>query len=318
MKNQQRSRNGSRERSLCKAITALPALGQLSVAAIYLTMGLLTGFVALGFRHRSPDVRTALYTIKEQPFGEALLFSLIICSFALALWRGLQAFADLEEKGRKLGGIVMRTRYFGCACIYFGLSILIGRILLNQPAPSGEQVARASASTLMVHPLGWVLLFAVGGICAGVGGFYFYRAFTGKFHAWFRCDEMSSREQTTCFLLGRLGYASRGAILLSIGYFFAVGGYYAKPDQVQGQAGALDAIFHQPLGRWVVALIAIGLVSHGLFALASARFGRIPKKKIKEVVANRGETKQPPPAFQLPREAPYPILLTRLNRFGKS
>jgi hypothetical protein len=271
-------------RPLVLAIAALPAVGHLSVAAIYITMGSLTGLVSLGLRHGNPDVRSAIYAIKDQPFGPALLISLIVCSGALALWRGLQAFADLEEKGRTLAGMAQRGRFVAGAAIYLGLSVLTGRILLNQPTFSGEQIARASASHVVIHPLGWALLCVAGLVCAGVGVFYLYQALTGKFHDWFRCDEMSRVQQISCFLLGRLGYVSRGVILIVIGYFLVVGGYFVRPGDVTGQSGALDAIFQQPLGRWFVAFIAVGLVAHGLFALASARYGKIPERKIEEVV----------------------------------
>ena len=273
-------------RSIVLAITALPAVGHLSVAAIYITMGLLTGFLSIGLRHQSPDLRAAIQAIKEQPLGPLLLFSLIICSCALALWRGLQAFADLEDKGKKFPGLIQRGRLVASSLIYCGMSVLIGRMLLNQPVPSGEQVARDSASTLVIHPLGWILLVTAGLTCIGVGGFYAYRAAAGNFHAWFRTDQMSLRQQAWCFAMGRLGYASRSVILVTIGYFLTVAGYHVRPDHVTGQAGAVQAIFHQPLGPWIVALIGVGLIAHGIFALASARFGKIPEKKIEEVVAS--------------------------------
>jgi hypothetical protein len=272
-------------RSVVAAIATLPVVGHCSVAAVYVTLGLLAGLAALGLRHRNPDLRAALEAIKDQPLGPVFLALLIVCSLALAIWRGLQSIADLERKGRSLAGLAQRARLIGSAALQIGLCVLSGAILAGYPTVSGEQVARASASELVVWPLGWFVLFASGAVCAIVGGFYFYRAFTGQFHAWFRCQEMSPAWMSVCFALGRLGYAARGAILLLVGYFLVVAGYYVRPEQVTGFAGALDALFQQPLGRGVVTLIAGGLVAHGLFALASARFGAVPEERIEEVVS---------------------------------
>lgn len=254
-----------------------------------MTLGLLAALTVFGLRHRNPDLREALEAINEQPLGPFFLILLILCSLALALWRGLQSIADLEEKGRSLAGLLQRARLIGSAGLQIGLCVLSGAILAGHSPVSSERIARASASRLVAFPLGWTLLFAAGAACAGVGVFYFYRAFTGKFHAWFRCEEMHPRGMLFCFALGRLGYAARGAIACSIGYFLAVAGYYARPEQVTGLAGALDALFQQPLGHGVVALIAAGLVAHGLFALASARFGAIPKKRVEKVVQKTAE-----------------------------
>lgn len=272
-------------RSIVTAIAKLPVVGHCSVAAVYVTLGLLAGLAAFGLRHRNPDLRAALEAIRDQPLGPVFLALLILCSLALALWRGLQSIADLESKGRTLAGLAQRARLIGSAGLQIGLCVLSGAILAGYPTVSGEQVARASASELVVWPFGWLILFAAGAVCAIVGGFYFYRAFTGQFHAWFRCHEMSPAWMSVCFALGRLGYAARGAILLMVGYFLAVAGYYVRPEEVTGIAGVLDALFRQPLGRGVVALIAGGLVAHGLFALASARFGAVPEKRIEQVVS---------------------------------
>ena len=74
-----------RKRKTIALISVLPNLGYLSVAMVYITTGLLAGLVALGLRGRAPDLREAIYTLKEQPFGPLLLVALIVCAICLGI-----------------------------------------------------------------------------------------------------------------------------------------------------------------------------------------------------------------------------------------
>ena len=95
---------------------------------------------------------------------------------------------------------------------------------------------------------------------------------------------MTEKQKRICFALGRLGYAARGAIFLVVGYCLMVAAWNLNPREVEGQAGAMQTIVQQPLGPPMLGIISIGLVCFGIFSLASLRYGRIPREKVRQVV----------------------------------
>ena len=261
-------------------ISALPGAGHLSAAVLYVTMGLLAGLVALGIRGETPDARVAVRALWEQPFGPAMLIFVAIGALCLVCWRLLQAFWDVEGNGRSFIGLCKRARYLLSAAFYLTVPVCVARILFHISTPSGEQLAEQAASAVIHFPFGWsiVLGTGMGFLCAGV--YYLYRMCRGNFEGIFHCERMSEAQRKLCFTMGRLGCAARGIIFLVIGYYLMLAGWNVDPGQVEGQAGALHIIAHQPLGPMMLGFIAIGLVALGIFSLAEVRYGRIPKDRL--------------------------------------
>jgi hypothetical protein len=261
-------------------ISALPGAGHLSAAVLYVTMGLLAGLVALGIRGETPDARVAVRALWEQPFGPAMLILVAVGSLCLVCWRLLQAFWDVEGKGRSFIGLCKRARYLISAAFYLTVPIGVARILFHMSTPSGEQLAEQAASAVIHFPFGWsiVLGTGMGFICTGV--YYLYRMCRGNFEGIFHCERMTEGQRKICFTLGRLGCAARGIIFLVMGYYLMLAGWNVDPRQVEGQAGALHIIAHQPLGPMMLGFIAIGLVALGIFSLAEVRYGKIPKDRL--------------------------------------
>ena len=266
-------------------ISALPSAGHLAAAVLYVTMGLLAGLVALGVRGETPDARLAVRALWEQPFGPALLILVSLGALCLVVWRVLQAFWDLESKGRSFVGLCKRGRYLLSAVFYLGVPICAGRILLHVPSRSGEQLAQEAASAVIHFPFGWSIVLGTGmGFICG-GAFYLYRMCRGNFEGIFHCEKMSENQRKVYFALGRLGCAARGVIFLVVGYYLMIAGWNVDPRQVEGQAGALQIIAQQPLGPMMLGFIALGLIALGAFSLAELRYGKIPKERLGHAVA---------------------------------
>lgn len=270
--------------TLSGMITGLASAGYFSVGVIYISMGILTALVALGVRGQAPDLRETLYSLKDQPMGPFLLVALIIGACALILWRSLQAFADLQERGGKWRGLFFRGGYFFGAVVYGFVALIIARVLTGIPTPPGEQMAKETASYTMGYPLGWLVVLLVGIGIAVTGGYSFYRAIRGNFAGAFRCEEMTQAQISWCIRMGRAGFAARGVIYGVVAYFLINAGINANPQTVTGQAGALQAILLQPMGNGLLALMALGLFSFGVFSLATARYGQVKEEKVREVV----------------------------------
>jgi hypothetical protein len=74
---------------------------------------------------------------------------------------------------------------------------------------------------------------------------------------------------------GRLGYAPRGVVFGMIGVFLVQAALQADPDEARGLGGALETLARQPFGPYILSVVAAGLVAHGAFMFAMARYRRI-------------------------------------------
>jgi hypothetical protein len=271
---------GRQQKKAVAVISALPGAGHFSAAIFYVTMGLLAGLVALGLRGEPPDGRVVARALRDLPFGRILLITVALGALSLVIWRSLQAFWDVESKGRSFIGLCQRGRFLFSAFFYLTIPIGVTRMLFGYHTPSGEQMAEQAASAVIGFPFGWSIVLGAGMGFLGVGGYYLYRMYRGNFEKVFRCEQMSEGQRKFCFGLGRFGCASRGVILLVIGYYLMVAGWNVDPRQVEGQAGALHIIGSQPLGPIMLGIVALGLIALGLYSLAELRYGRPPREKV--------------------------------------
>ena len=282
---------GRQEQKAVAVISALPGAGHFSAGIFYVTMGLLAGLMALGLRGEAPDGRVVVRALRDVPFGPMLLISIALGAVSLVVWRSLQAFWDIEGKGRSLVGLCHRGRYLFSAAFYLTIPIGVTRMLFGSPTPSGEQVAEMAASAIIGFPFGWSMVLGTGMGFLSAGGFYLYKTCRGNFERVFRCEQMSETQRKLCFALGRFGCASRGVILSIVGYYLMVAGWNVDPRQVEGQAGALQIIGNQPLGPIMLGIVALGLVALGLYSLAELRFGRDPRDKVRQAMRRSTATK---------------------------
>ena len=268
------------QKNAVAVLGALPGAGHFSAAIFYVTMGLLAGLVALGLRGEPPDGRVVVRALRDLPFGPILLVTIALGALSLVVWRLLQAFWDIEGKGRSFFGWCQRARYLFSAAFYFTIPIGVARMFFGFHTPSGEQMAEQAASSVIRFPFGWSIVLGTGMGFLTVGGYYLYRTLRGNFERVFRCEQMTERQRKFCFALGRFGCGSRGVILLVIGYYLMVAGWNVDPRQVEGQAGALQIIASQPFGPIMLGIVALGLVALGLYSFAELCYGRDPRDKV--------------------------------------
>ena len=70
--------------------------------------------------------------------------------------------------------------------------------------------------------------------------------------------------------IGRFGLAARGVTFGMIGGFLISAAGPADPQHEKGLDGALYALAQQPLGTWLLGMVALGLVAYGIFCFSRA------------------------------------------------
>jgi hypothetical protein len=254
-------------------------LGYVAKGVVYAIVGWLAASAAFSSGGRTTGTRGALRSLVKQPFGRGLLGLVAIGLLGYVLWRFVQAIMDTEHEGTDAKGIIVRLSYAGNGSLYAGLAMTAIEIVIDEVDGEvdidNDYGARDWTALLLAQPFGQWLVGTVGAIVMGVGFYEFYQAYTAKFCRNFKLNEMSDTEKTWATYIGRFGLVAKGIVYSIIGFFFIQAAHQAKSKQVRGLEGALDLLARQPYGRWLLGIVALGLIAYGVYYVVQARYRRI-------------------------------------------
>lgn len=244
--------------------------------AIYLIVGVLALQIAFGDGKREADRSGALAELSEKPFGSALLWALGIGLAGMALWRLSEAlFGAAGSGGRKAGARLLAVgRFLFYAVVAFSVLAFAAGSKSHGSRSSDKQSHDITARVLDL-PAGQVLVGAAGvgiivaGVVIGV------QALRRKYRDNLRLAEMSPRTRTLTDVTGVVGGTARGILFAGIGAFALRAAVDYKPDQAKGIDGTLRSFADTPLGPWLLAAVAAGLVLFGVFSFLLARWRRV-------------------------------------------
>jgi len=234
--------------------------------------------IALGRGGRA-DRQGALKSVLDEPLGHAMLVILAVGFAGYALWRFAKAVAGAGEgKGHETGGkgILKRAADIGRGAIYVGLLYSAVRLLTTGAEGGGsDEAAKTWSARLMAHDGGqWVVVVA--GVVAIVTGVVLaVRAFAQKFEDHLDVQQMNGWERAWFPRLGTAGYAARGVVAVLIGGFVIQAAVTFDPKKAVGVDGALKRLAGEPYGPWLLAVVAFGLLSFGLFSFVEARWRKV-------------------------------------------
>ena len=215
---------------------------------VYILVGILAAYAAIGTHAANDGTRSALRHIVEVPFGQFLLVAVAIGFASYAFWQITQAFMDTENKGSTVKGFTVRGFYAVIALVYVGLAISAVKIVLGARRGSGIW-AESWTAWLLAQPFGQWLVALAGTIIIGVGFYQFYKSYVAKFRKHLLLAEMSESERLLGTGLGRFGFAARGTVFCIIGFFLVLAAYQTDAGETRGLGGALLAVEQQqPLG----------------------------------------------------------------------
>jgi hypothetical protein len=121
------------------------------------------------------------------------------------------------------------------------------------------------ASTIFLWPGGKWLVAAIG-IALFIGGMItLFSGFRRNFDKEASSYSLSSGQVIWIKRVGRFGTVAYGAIIAVIGVLFFTAFTHADPYKATGIDGALLSLIKLPFGRWLLGLIALGLISYGIY-----------------------------------------------------
>ncbi|HYP01353.1 MAG TPA: DUF1206 domain-containing protein [Pyrinomonadaceae bacterium] len=253
----------------------LARFGYAAKGVVYIVVGVLATFTALGVGGEATGARGAMRSIARQPFGTVMLSIVAFGLVAYVIWRWVQAITDADDKGTGAKGIALRLGYTGSGLVYAGLAYSAARIVFGAREDGRPSAAESWTATLMEYPYGNLLVILAALGVMGYGVYQCYKGYRAKFRKRLKTNEMSARGILWATRSGRFGFIARGIVFLIVGGFLIQAAWYYDSTKVKGLDGALQNLIQQPFGPWLLGAVALGLVAYGLYMLVEARYRRI-------------------------------------------
>ncbi len=247
--------------------------GYVAYGIIYLLIGWLALRLAWGDRGGSADATGALHTVAAQPLGRVLLILVAIGLIALAIWQALEAAIgcrqyDDSKRTRK------RLAAGGKAVAFAVIAVSALKVAAGAGASSSKSEQKAASGVLSL-PGGQVLVVIAAVVVLVIGIVQIVQGFRTSFVEDLDTQAMSPRVRTTVVRIGTVGYVAKGVAFALVGVLLGYAAITADPKKANGLDGALQTILGQPFGRYLLTVVALGLVAAGVFAFAQARYQRL-------------------------------------------
>ncbi|GAA0279055.1 DUF1206 domain-containing protein [Actinomadura nitritigenes] len=251
----------------------LSRAGLAARGVLYLLIGWLALLIASGHGGKEADKQGALRAIADRPGGWAVLCLLAAGFAGLALWQFAEALygRPLPQGRRK------RMRF---PAAFRGLTYTVGCVgtigfLFGLGHTSSDQQSRAMSARAMAEPGGRWAVLAVGAGFVVWGAVTLVNAGRRAFRDELATDEMGPVAHWIVQPLGMVGNIARGLIGGAVGAFLAYAAISFEPDRAQGLDGVLREFAATPAGGWGLAVIALGVVTFGLYSFCEVRWRKV-------------------------------------------
>jgi hypothetical protein len=227
--------------------------------------------VAFGQGNERADQRGAFQALAEQPFGQVLLWILVIGFVAVALWRLQQAIWGFSYESDRTTNLRKRAVSGGKVVIFLALAVIAGRTAAGGGGGGGGQKATAGVLGL---PGGQFLVGAVGLGIIVAGGSKIYSGWRKKF---LRDMDLPADQNARMVAerTGQVGFIAKGLSVALIGILVVIAAIRFNPAQASGLDAALKSLASQSFGPYLLIVVALGLACYGVFCFFDARYHRV-------------------------------------------
>jgi len=236
---------------------------------------LLIGWTALqlawsGGGQGSADQTGALKQLVDQPLGRGLLWAVGAGLVALAVWQAIEAvIGHTREDGAKRAA--KRVGSAGRVVIYGVLAVSAFNVARGESSGGGNNEESTSAKVMNMTG-GQLIVAAVGLGVIAVGGYLVFKGVTTRFEKDLSAGAMSGSTGDAVRRAGQVGYAAKGVSLAIVGGLFAYAAATHDAQEAGGLDDALATLLEQPYGKYLLTLVALGIISFGLYCFAWARW----------------------------------------------
>lgn len=218
---------------------------------------------------------TALSTLRDEPFGTALLWVMAVGLWAYMVWRLLDGFLDLEDYGSEGKGLVARGGLLATGLIHGAIGVSVASLAMggNGQGGSGGSGAQGIVAQVMQMPGGRWIVGAVGLAVIGAGVYYAWKGFAEKYKE--DIANTSTTERLEPVL--KFGLIAEGVVVGIIGGLIVYAALTVDPSEAGGLGAAFEQIRQAPFGRILLVVIAAGLVAFAVENVIEAIYRVVPR-----------------------------------------
>jgi uncharacterized membrane protein YidH (DUF202 family) len=245
-------------------------VGIASRGIIYLILTYLAFDIA---RYGSAPTQTsstgALQELATRSGGKLVLVVLAVGLACYAGWRIFNAAKGVSGAIKRLSSLVV-------GIIYGGLCVRAVALVTGHPTSGGSSSnPEPWIARILRWPSGTVAIQVVGSILIGAGVGLGVWGLCRRYDKDLALERLSHRWRTVVRVLGGLGDAARGFLVILVGIYFIEAAVTSNPALAKSIDQALRALVHHTFGTLAIALIAFGLLAFGLFSFFDARLKRL-------------------------------------------
>jgi hypothetical protein len=269
-----RARYGSRRAARSRYLGPAARAGFAARGVLYVIIGCIALEMAFGHSSNQADSAGAVRLVAATSIGLVALWLLAAGFVGLALWRLSEAIYGGPGPGERKAS--SRLAALGKAVVYGALAFTIVKYAIGAGAPkSSNQQSTDLTASVLHHPGGQIVVVAAGFALVLGGAYVAYSSWRRDFLNQLNMAGASQRARRAVGWLGQAGGIARGAVFAAVGVFLIVAGAKSQPDQAKGVDAALRAFAQTPLGPWLLVIVALGLVTFGLFSCCEARWRKV-------------------------------------------
>jgi hypothetical protein len=221
---------------------------------------------------KAAGVEETLRRLDDQPLGWVWLMIVVVGMMAFVLWRLVEVIRYPGMPRRTVRSGFKRFGFAISGAIYTFFAVTAARAALGWASRPEGDIAESWTRWTFGFPLGAWLIAIIGASIFGTGIGQFVMAHRAGFMLDFDSRRMSDRECFLARLAGCVGLAARGVTFCVIGGFLMLAALYYDPDKAKDLGGAFQTVASQPLGAWLLTLVAFGFIAYGLYCFTRARY----------------------------------------------
>ncbi|MCY8318192.1 DUF1206 domain-containing protein [Bacillus vallismortis] len=251
-------------------------LGYFAFGGVFILLGILACMTAAG-AGSAKDSSGALHVLSRMPYGPIFLLLIGVGLTGYVIWMVLSAFKDTEGHGTSRRGLSRRMGNLFSAAVYGTIAWKALRFVFAQGGGSTSE--QTWSAYVLAQPFGQWLTGLTGAGFVLFAIVQFVKGIRASFMKEFDTSKMNKQMICIAKNTGRAGNIARAIIFSAIGYFLIKTAMTADPDDTRGFDGALAELAQQPHGKWILSMLAFGLILYGIYAIMKGIYQYMTWKK---------------------------------------